>query len=157
MTSSPTNLSLLIITYLLQGAESFLRSHLVLQLIKKFPAVYGTRKFITVLTSARHILIITAVLFHSNKECIACRWILYALNLLDTTSKFDTVSMFVIVQLPKMLYLQCAGMFCLNTKFHMSTCTSALLSPIRPETNRNFHVVAILLFYVQYKYRFKKC
>ena len=39
-------------TYLLHGAESFLRSYLVLQLIKKFPAFYGTRKFITVLTSA---------------------------------------------------------------------------------------------------------
>ena len=43
-----------VITYLLHGAESFLRSQLVLQLIKKFPAFYGTRKFITVLTSARH-------------------------------------------------------------------------------------------------------
>ena len=39
--------------YLLHGAESFLRSYLVLQLIKKFPAFYGTRKFISVLTSAR--------------------------------------------------------------------------------------------------------
>ena len=38
--------------YLLHGAESFLRSQLVLQLIKKFPAFYGTQKFITVLTSA---------------------------------------------------------------------------------------------------------
>ena len=37
---------------LLHGAESFLKSYLVLQLIKKFPAFYGTRKFITVLTSA---------------------------------------------------------------------------------------------------------
>ena len=43
------------ITYLLHGAESFLRSQLVLQLIKKFPAFYGTRKFIIVLTSARHL------------------------------------------------------------------------------------------------------
>ena len=44
------------LTYLLHGAESFLRSQLVLQLIKKFPAFYGTtRKFITVLTSARHL------------------------------------------------------------------------------------------------------
>ena len=42
-------------TYLLHGAESFLRSELVLQLIKKFPAFYATRKFITVLTSARHL------------------------------------------------------------------------------------------------------
>ena len=40
-------------TYLLHAAESFLRSSLVLQLIKKFPTFYGTQKFITVLTSAR--------------------------------------------------------------------------------------------------------
>ena len=44
------------LTYLLHGAESFLRSQRVLQLIKKFPAFYGTtRKFITVLTSVRHL------------------------------------------------------------------------------------------------------
>ena len=45
----------IVLVYLLRGAESFLRSWLVLQLIKKFPAFYGTRKFITVLTSARHL------------------------------------------------------------------------------------------------------
>ena len=45
----------ILLTYLLHGAESFLRSQLVLQLIKKFPAFYGTRKFITVLTSASHL------------------------------------------------------------------------------------------------------
>ena len=40
----------------LHAAQSFLRSYLVLQPIKKFPAFYGTtRKFITVLTSARHL------------------------------------------------------------------------------------------------------
>ena len=44
-----------LLTYLLHGAESFLRSQLVLQLIKKFPAFYGTRKFITILTSPRHL------------------------------------------------------------------------------------------------------
>ena len=45
-----------ILTYLLHGAESFLRSQLVLQLIKKFPAFYRTTpQFITVLTSARHL------------------------------------------------------------------------------------------------------
>ena len=44
-----------LLTYLLHGADSFLRSQLVLQLIKKFPAFCGTRKFITVLTSARHL------------------------------------------------------------------------------------------------------
>ena len=44
-----------VLTYLLHGAESSLRSKLVLQLVKKFPALYGTRKFITVFTSARHL------------------------------------------------------------------------------------------------------
>ena len=44
--------------FIFHGAESFLRSWLVLQLIKKFPAFYGkTRKFITVLTSARHLFL----------------------------------------------------------------------------------------------------
>ena len=33
---------LYLLTYSLHGAESFLRSELVLQLIKKFPAFYGT-------------------------------------------------------------------------------------------------------------------
>ena len=42
----------IVICSILHGAESFLRSQPVLQLIKKFPAFYGTRKFITVLTSA---------------------------------------------------------------------------------------------------------
>jgi hypothetical protein len=46
-----------LLTYLLRRAESFLRSYLVLQLVKKFPTFYGTRKFITVLTSARHLSI----------------------------------------------------------------------------------------------------
>ena len=36
-------------------SSTYLRSQQVLQLIKKFPAFYGTRKFITVLTSARHL------------------------------------------------------------------------------------------------------
>ena len=44
-----------VLTYSLHGAESVLRSELVLQLVKKFPALYGTRKFITVFTSARHL------------------------------------------------------------------------------------------------------
>ena len=44
-----------LLTHSLHGAESFLRSYLVLQLVKKFPAFYGTRNFITVFTSARHL------------------------------------------------------------------------------------------------------
>jgi hypothetical protein len=34
-------------TYLLHGAEAFLRSLTVPQLVKKFPAFHGTRRFIT--------------------------------------------------------------------------------------------------------------
>ena len=41
------------LTYLLHGAESFLRTGL--QLVKKFPAFHGTRRFITALTSVRHL------------------------------------------------------------------------------------------------------
>ena len=44
-----------LLTYLLHGAEFFLRSQLVMQLVKKFPALYGTRKFIIVFTSACHL------------------------------------------------------------------------------------------------------
>jgi hypothetical protein len=43
-----------LLTCLFHGAE-FLRNSLVLQLVKKFPAFYGTRKFITVLTSAHQL------------------------------------------------------------------------------------------------------
>ena len=39
--------------YMLYGAESFLRS--VFQLVRKFPAFYGTRKFIITFTSVRHL------------------------------------------------------------------------------------------------------
>jgi len=56
-----------ILTYLLHGAESFLRSYLVLQLIKKLPAFYGARKFITVLTSTRHLFLSSANSFQSPK------------------------------------------------------------------------------------------
>ena len=45
----------LLLTYLLHGAESFLRSLTGLQLVKKFPAFHGTRRFITVLTSVRQL------------------------------------------------------------------------------------------------------
>ena len=42
-------------TYSLHGAKSFLRSWQVLQLVKKFPAFCGTRRFITAVTSASHL------------------------------------------------------------------------------------------------------
>jgi len=41
--------------YLLHAAESFLRGQQVLGWLKKFPAFYGTRMFITAFTSARHL------------------------------------------------------------------------------------------------------
>jgi hypothetical protein len=41
-----------LLNYLLHGAESFLRS---LQLFKKFPVFYWTRRFITAFTNARHL------------------------------------------------------------------------------------------------------
>jgi hypothetical protein len=44
--------------YLLHGAEYFLRS--VFQLVREFPAFYGTRKFITTFTSVRHLSLSSA-------------------------------------------------------------------------------------------------
>ena len=41
----------MLLIYLLHGEESFLRSLLDLQLIKKLPAFYTTRKFVTLFTS----------------------------------------------------------------------------------------------------------
>ena len=43
-----------ILTYSMEQSPSWEAKWLNLQLIKKFPAFYGTRKFITVLTSSRH-------------------------------------------------------------------------------------------------------
>ena len=44
-----------LLTCLLHGAESLLRSWLVLQLVKKFPTFYGAQKFIIILMSAHHL------------------------------------------------------------------------------------------------------
>jgi hypothetical protein len=38
----------------LHGAESFLRSCQYAYLVKKFPAFYGTQRFITMFTTAHH-------------------------------------------------------------------------------------------------------
>ena len=43
------------LTSLLHGAESFLRSKLVCSLSRNSPHFYGTRSFITALTSVRHL------------------------------------------------------------------------------------------------------
>jgi hypothetical protein len=42
------------LTYLLHGVESFLRSYPIPS-FKKFPAFYGTRRFITAFISTRHL------------------------------------------------------------------------------------------------------
>ena len=42
-------------TYLLHSAGSLLEKLTGLQLVKKFPAFHGTRRFITALTSVRHL------------------------------------------------------------------------------------------------------
>jgi hypothetical protein len=44
-----------VLTYLLHGAESILRSKTVSLPVPKFPTFYGTRRFITAFTSARHL------------------------------------------------------------------------------------------------------
>ena len=44
-----------LLTYFKEQSPSWEASWLNLQLIKKFPAFYGTRKFITVLTRTRHL------------------------------------------------------------------------------------------------------
>ena len=53
--SELTYLLAYLLTYVLHGAESFLSSWLGLQLVKKFPAFHGTRRFITALTNVRHL------------------------------------------------------------------------------------------------------
>ena len=50
-----TYLFIYLLTYLLHGAESYLEKLTGLQLVKKFPAFHGTRRFITALTSVRHL------------------------------------------------------------------------------------------------------
>ena len=46
---------LMCVTYLFHRAESFLKNLISFQLVKKFPAFYGTRRFITAVISARHL------------------------------------------------------------------------------------------------------
>ena len=43
-----------LLNYLSHRAEFFFRSYPVLQLVKKFPTFYGTRRFITAFTSVGH-------------------------------------------------------------------------------------------------------
>jgi hypothetical protein len=47
-----------LLTYFLTPWSRFLLEKLTgLQLVKKFPAFYGTRRFLTALTSARHLFL----------------------------------------------------------------------------------------------------
>jgi hypothetical protein len=55
-----TTYSILHYTYLLHGAEVLLEKLIVLQLLKKFSAFYGTRRFITAFASARHLSLSSA-------------------------------------------------------------------------------------------------
>ena len=50
-----TSLLTYLLTYLLQGAIVLLEKLTGFQLVKKFPAFYGTRRFITAFTSTRHL------------------------------------------------------------------------------------------------------
>ena len=53
---SPSKLNTYLLTYLLTPTSRVLLEKLTgLQLVKKFPAFYGTRRFITAFTSARHL------------------------------------------------------------------------------------------------------
>ena len=59
-------------TYLLKPwSRVLLEKLLVLQLIKKFPAFYGTRKFITVLTSARQLSFTLHIYLLTRITCLA--------------------------------------------------------------------------------------
>ena len=53
------------LTYLLHGARVLLEQLTGLQLVKKFPAFHGTRRFITALTSVRHLSLSWASLIQS--------------------------------------------------------------------------------------------
>jgi len=55
MNIQPYKIGIMILTYLLHGAESFLRIQLVLAASKEIPRSFGTQRFITVLTNARHL------------------------------------------------------------------------------------------------------
>ena len=49
------HLTIYLLTYLLTPWSRVLEKLAGLQLVKKFPAFYGTRRFLTALTSARHL------------------------------------------------------------------------------------------------------
>ena len=60
-------------TYLLHGAESFFEKLTGFQLVKKFPAFYGIRRFITAFTFARHLSLSRATIRFYGEELLAPR------------------------------------------------------------------------------------
>ena len=56
-------------TYLRHGAESFFEKPTGFQLVKKFSAFYGTRRFITSFTWARHLSLFTAMICFYVRSC----------------------------------------------------------------------------------------
>jgi hypothetical protein len=64
--SRPNHVEKNIYTYLLHGAGFLLEKLTGLQLVKKCPAFYGTRRFLTALTSARHLSLSCASPIHSS-------------------------------------------------------------------------------------------
>jgi hypothetical protein len=58
----------MLLTYLLHGAESFLRSQPVnFAASQEIPRIYGTRRFLTIPTSARHLSMLHVTDNYTNK------------------------------------------------------------------------------------------
>ena len=56
-TDKPIELRVVLLTYLVHGADVLLEKLIGLQLVNKFPAFHGTQRFITALTSVRHLFL----------------------------------------------------------------------------------------------------
>jgi len=54
----------------LQEEDSFLGQLIVSELVKKFPAFYGTRSFITAFTKTRHLSLFRATSIHSTPNIV---------------------------------------------------------------------------------------
>jgi hypothetical protein len=79
--------------------------------------------------------------------------ILCMLNLLDVTSEFFTVTMFVFVDLQPIYCTWWVGIFMLYlyTKFHMLRPNSLLVIAFEPKVNENICMAAMMLFYILQK------
>lgn len=85
-----------------------------------------------------------------NSECFTA-WnckaqILYTLNLMNTTSKFCTVTTFKIVDLYITLHTEFVHMvmFCPQNRFHISN--SSLVIIIKPKTKYKLHAASVLFY-----------